>query len=35
MAALVAVQSWPVVQLMDMVFSLLLTGRMLKLGGHG
>jgi hypothetical protein len=31
----VAVQSWPVVQLMDMAFSLLLTRRMLNLGGHG
>ena len=35
MAAPVAVQSWPVVQLMDMAFSLLLTGRMVNLAGHG
>jgi hypothetical protein len=28
------VQSWPVVQPMDMAFSLLLTRRMLNLGGH-
>jgi hypothetical protein len=33
LAALVAVQSWPVMQLMDMAFSLLLIGCMLNLGG--
>ena len=35
LAALVSMQSWPVVQLMNMAFSLPLTGCILDLGGHG